>query len=210
MRYLTSALVSEGPTDDQFLPRLLGRALTYLCMTEFEDAVDVADVQVLRDRKGPSSVQDVIKVVELNRAAFSLIFFHRDQGTDPRRVEREWIQPLRELWGERAEQLVAVIPVRETEAWLLADGDALRNALGVPSWTDGFMGLPARPAQVEDLADPKRVLSDLTQRVSRSREDHFVQLGELVSLDRLYQVPAYRRWWDDTRQALTRLGYRRA
>ncbi|GGL87468.1 MULTISPECIES: DUF4276 family protein [Micromonospora] len=210
MRYLTSALVSEGRTDDQFLPRLLGRALTQLCYTAFEDAVEVADVQVLRDRKGPSSVQDVVNLVDENRAAFSLIFFHRDQGADADRVRREWVTPLRTLWGDRVEQMVAVVPVRETEAWLLADGDALRDALGVRGWTDETMGLPANPAHVERLGDPKRVLNDLMQRVSRSREDHYVQLGELVALDRLQQVPAYQRWWTDTRQALTTLGYRPA
>ncbi len=209
MRYLTSALVSEGNSDDQFLPRLLGRALAQLCLTEFEDAVDVADVQPLRDRTGPSSVADVVRLVEQNRANFSLIFFHRDQGADAGRVEREWIQPLRDLWGYRPEQLVTLVPVRETEAWLLADGDALRSALGVPGWSDTSMGLPAQPAHVERLPDPKRVLSDLTRRVSRSRKDHFVQLGEIVSLERLHDVPAYRRWWNETREALVRLNYRR-
>jgi hypothetical protein len=210
MRYLTSALVSEGSSDDQFLPRLLGRALTELCNTEFEDAVDVADVQPIRDRRGPSSVADVIELVEQHRASFSVIFFHRDQGANADRVATEWIQPLREMWGGRAEQLVALVPVRETEAWLLADGDALRSALGVPNWSDASMGLPAQPAQVERLPDPKRVLSDVMQRVSRSRTDHFTQLGELVSLDRLRAVPAYRRWWTETREALVRLNYRRA
>ncbi|RIV40619.1 DUF4276 family protein [Micromonospora radicis] len=210
MRYLTSALVSEGSSDDQFLPRLLGRALTELCNTEFEDAVDVADVQPIRDRSGPSSVADVIRLVDQHRASFSMIFFHRDQGTNADRVATEWIQPIREMWGSRAEQLVALVPVRETEAWLLADGDALRSALGVPNWSDASMGLPAQPAQVERLPDPKRVLSDVMQRVSRSRTDHFTQLGEIVSLDRLRAVPAYRRWWIETREALVRLNYRRA
>jgi hypothetical protein len=35
-------------------------------------------------------------------------------------------------------------------------------------------------------------------------------LGELVSLAKLDDVPAYRQWWADTRDALVRLGYRRA
>jgi hypothetical protein len=209
MRYLTSALVSEGVTDDQFLPRLLARALTEICQTEFEDAVEVADVQPLRDRKGPCSTADAIKLVEQNPASFSLIFFHHDQGASADRVAREWLQPLRQLWGDRAEQLVAVVPVRETEAWLLTDGDALRSALGV-RWTDAEMGLPAQPRRVERIADPKKVLDDLMSRVSRSTTDHFGQLGELVSLARLDDVPAYRQWWSDTRDALVRLGYRRA
>ncbi|MGC4856782.1 DUF4276 family protein [Micromonospora sp. DT4] len=209
MRYLTSALISEGVTDDQFLPRLLARALTEICSTEFEDAVEVADVQPLRDRRGPCSVADVIGLVEQNPASFSLIFFHHDQGSNAERTAAEWLRPLRELWGERAEQLVAVVPVRETEAWLLADGDALRNALGV-RWTDAEMGLPAQPRLAERVADPKSALNSVMDRVSRTTTDHYGQLGELVSLARLQRVPAYQRWWSDTRHALERLGYRSA
>ncbi|MBM0277958.1 DUF4276 family protein [Micromonospora tarensis] len=209
MRYLTSALVSEGVTDDQFLPRLLARSLTEICLTEFEDAVEVADVQPLRDRGGPCSVADVVGLVEQNPASFSLVFFHHDQGASAERTAAEWLRPLRELWGERAEQLVAVVPVRETEAWLLADGEALRRALGV-SWTDSEMGLPAQPRLVERVVDPKSALNSVMRRVSRSTTDHYGQLGELVSLDRLQGVPAYKRWWTDTRDALTRLGYRPA
>ncbi|MEU1585369.1 DUF4276 family protein [Micromonospora sp. NPDC005710] len=207
MRYLTSALVSEGVTDDQFLPRLLARALTEICLTEFEDAVDVADVQPLRDRRGPCSIPDVIGLVEQNPASFSLIFFHHDQGANRERTAAEWLRPLRELWGERAEKLVAVVPVRETEAWLLADGDALRSALGV-RWTDAEMGLPAQPRMVERIADPKSTLNSVMDRVSRSTTDHYGQLGELVSLARLQEVPAYQQWWSDTCDALVRLGYR--
>ncbi|MER5703410.1 DUF4276 family protein [Micromonospora sp. NPDC002296] len=208
MRYLTSALVSEGITDDQFLPRLLARALTEICQTEFEDAVEVADVQPLRARKGPCSTADVMKLVEQNSASFLLVFFHHDQGTSADRVAAEWLRPLRQLWGDRPEQLIAVVPVRETEAWLLTDGDALRSALGV-RWTDAEMGLPAQPRRVEQVADPKKVLNDIMGRVSRSTADHFGQLGELVSLARLDDVPAYRQWWSDTSDALARLGYRR-
>lgn len=207
MRYLTSALVSEGPTDDQFLPRLLGRALTELCLTEFDESVEVADVQPLRDRKGPSSIADVIKLVDRNPASFLLVFFHHDQGANADRAWAEWLTPLREQWGDRAERLVTVVPVRETEAWLLADGEALRRALGV-RWPDAEMGLPTRARDVENVADPKKVLNEVLHRVSRSIDDHYGQLGELVSLARLQGVPAYRQWWNDTRDALTALGYR--
>nr|MDT0663059.1 DUF4276 family protein [Micromonospora sp. DSM 115978] len=207
MRYLSTALVSEGVTDDQFLPRLLSRALTELCLTEFDDSVEVAEVQPLRDHGGPSSIGQLLDIVEGNKGAFNLIFFHRDQGANPHRVREEWLEPLRKRWVGRTEQLVAVVPVRETEAWLLADGQALRDALGV-RWSDADMGLPASPREVERVVDPKKLLNDVTGRVSRTVTDHFGQLGELVSLQRLDSVPAYRRWWDDTRNALESLGYR--
>ncbi|MFV2020322.1 hypothetical protein [Micromonospora sp. LOL_023] len=157
MRYLSTALLSEGISDDQFLPNLLVRALTELCEAEFIDQVEVADVQPLRDRPGPSTVDEAIAMVERNDGAFSAVFYHRDQGANPDRVQKEWLDPLRKRWADRGEQLVAVVPVRETEA---------------------------------------------------SVGDYLGQLGDYVDLGRLQQVPAYRRWWADTRQALVALGYR--
>ncbi|WFE24308.1 DUF4276 family protein [Solwaraspora sp. WMMD937] len=207
MRYLSTALISEGLSDDRFLPRLLARSLEELCLNEFDETVYVADVQPVRDRTGPAGIDDVVSMVDRSDGGFTIVFFHRDQGANADRVRNEWLEPLRKRWADRKEQLVAVVPVRETEAWLLADGQALRNALGV-RWSDVEMGLPGSPRQVEQIADPKKVLNDVTRRVSRSVGDHLGQLGELVDLDRLQQVPAYRRWWDDTRQALVALGYR--
>lgn len=206
MRYLSTALVSEGPSDDEFLPRLLGRALTELCLTEFDDPVEVADVLPLRAHSGPPTIDETIALVERNAGAFSVVFFHRDQGANAERVQDEWLDRLRQRWPFK-EPLVAVVPVRETEAWLLADGQALRDALGV-RWSDEEMGLPPHPRQVEDVPDPKKTLENVIRQVRRPTNGHRGQLGELVSLDRLRLVPAFQRWWDDTRQALLALGYR--
>ncbi|GAB3800854.1 hypothetical protein GCM10027605_17180 [Micromonospora zhanjiangensis] len=100
-----------------------------------------------------------------------------------------------------------MIPVRETEAWLLADGEALRNTLGV-RWSDADLGLPRRARDVEQISDPKKVLDQIMCRVSRPVRSHYGQLGELISLEKLREVPAYRRWWDDSRVALEALGFR--
>ncbi|HWH00903.1 MAG TPA: DUF4276 family protein [Pilimelia sp.] len=208
MRYLTSALISEGVSDDAFLPRLLTRALTELCAVEFGAPIDVADVQPLRRRGGPPTVDQAIDLVDAYPRSYLVVFFHRDQGGSADRVRREWLDPLRARWGDRAERLVAVVPVRETEAWLLADGDAIRRALGVPSWTDAQLGLPRSASDVERLPDPKKVVEALLGRVSRRPEHHLSQLGELVSLGRLSEVPAFTRWWSDTRDALLDLGFR--
>lgn len=208
MRYITSALVSEGTSDDRFLPPLLTRVLHEICGSEFADSVEIADVLALRGRQGPSPVAGVIDLIDKNPHSFNVVFFHRDQGANAARVTGEWLDPLRAAWGDRAERLVMVVPVRETEAWLLADGYALRNALGV-TWTDSRMGLPRTPAGVEDVEDPKKALNDIIRQVSRSRNDHWEQLGELVSVRRLLEVPAFRATWNDLRDVLADAGLQR-
>lgn len=207
MRYLTSALISEGITDDRFMSGLLSRILADICATEFDDSVEIADVLVLRNRCGPSSVPEILSLVDANPRTFMLVFVHRDQGANARRTEEEWLRPLKRSWGQRIERLVCVVPVREMEAWVLADGDALRRALGV-SWSDSELGVPVRRAAVEDISDPKKALALIEPRIGRGISNYFERLGELVSLKRLGEIPAYQRLLVDVRNALAELGYR--
>jgi len=158
MRYLTSALLCEGATDERFLPPLLTRTLEDLCRANFDQEVEVARVQPLRKKGGPRPIPEMISLVEENSGYFSIVYFHHDQGAHRQQVERDWLDPLRAAWGSRRELMIEVVPVRETEAWLLADGEAIRSALGV-AWTDDGMGLPSAPKLVEHIADPKDVLN---------------------------------------------------
>jgi hypothetical protein len=208
MRYLTSGLVAEGRTDDRFLPPLLSRALEELCADEFDESVEVSEVQVLRSRGGPLGVDGIVELVDGQRDSFVLVFVHRDQGANVDRVRSEWTEPLRTRWDDRAGRLVMVVPVRETEAWMLADGDALRAVLRV-RWPDSQLGVPAPPRRVEEIADPKQVLHRLEARISRSFDAYLDRLGEEMSIEALRKVPAFWQWWEDTRSALAEVGFRR-
>lgn len=207
MRYLTSALISEGPTDDKFLPRILNRMLVDLCVNEFSDQVEIADVKILRKRGGPSGIEEILKLVDDNQRAFVLIFIHHDQGASPSRTESHWLEPIRAAWGGRTEQLVFVVPIRETEAWILADGDAIRRSLGV-RWSNEIIGIPSRASAVEKIPDPKKVLARLEPRIGRSMVNYFDRLGELVSLSKLSELTAYRNLREQTKQALGAVGFR--
>jgi len=208
MRYLTTALISEGKTDDRFLLPLLGRALADMCAAEFDEVVDVADVRALRAHGGPPSIDDIMGLVEAERGSFNLVFVHRDQGASPTRVLSEWLGPLTDRWGDRPERLVTVVPVREMEAWLLADGDAIRSALRV-TWPDDQLGVPRAPDRVETIPDPKKVLDRLGTRMSRSFDAYYERLAEEISILTLRRVPAFDQWWVDTSAALVAAGFRR-
>ncbi|SNY12270.1 DUF4276 family protein [Paractinoplanes atraurantiacus] len=209
MRYLASALISEGVSDDRFLPFLLYRALEEICLTRFEDPVDVDQVTVLRHLQRPPNVPEILGLVEENADTFHLVFVHRDRGANADRVRDEWIAPLIKAWGRsRSERLVPVVPVRETEAWLLADGAALRAALGV-QWSDAEMGVPARPKDVEAIADPKIPIGRLARRRGRPIEDFFEEIAESISLDVLRKVPSFDAFEQQTVEALADMGYRR-
>lgn len=111
------------------------------------------------------------------------------------------------------ERTVGVVPVREMEAWALADGDALRGAFGAVL-DDAALGIPIRPREVEGIFDPKVVLEQAYRNVVGQRRrgkrkvaDFFDVIGERVRLERLREVPAYQHFEQELRTALLELGY---
>jgi|GEM_PF-2920692 len=88
MRYLSTALISEGLSDDRFLPRLLARSLKELCLNEFDETVYVADVQPVRDRTGPAGIDDVVSMVDRSDGAFAGAGVPAVVGRHPGRADR--------------------------------------------------------------------------------------------------------------------------
>lgn len=97
-----------------------------------------------------------------------ILLVHRDAEARPLNQRREEIH--RECEG-LAIDLVAVVPVRMSEAWLLSDEDAIRRAANNPN---GKCELDVPPAaRWEAIADPKdflfRILRTATELGARRR-----------------------------------------
>lgn len=93
--------------------------------------------------------------IELAKTDFDVIVVHRDAdnaGPDPR--TQEIINAV--TTEAAAAQVVPVVPVRMTEAWLLLDEAAIRQVAGNPNGRVGLK-LP-KPHEVESVADPKHAL----------------------------------------------------
>lgn len=85
--------------------------------------------------QGGSEVERVRSAVAQRRGAFSILVVHADGGGDWAAAVERHVRPIADAVAEVEEPdrlgVVGVVPVRETEAWLLADGDAVRSALGL-------------------------------------------------------------------------------
>jgi len=191
MRYLTSALVAEGESDELFLEQVLFRQLSVLATSAqvpFEIGVPV--IAECRTIVQTRTVQDECKVLT---ESCDVVFVHHDYN------ERAKFAPL-ELVAAGTSRLVHVVPIRETEAWMVADPEAF-DLLRGSDRTD----LPFVPARVEQLADPKAVLKVALGK--RPSADTFRIIGENISLDRLAQVPAYQLFLQDLTTALKELNF---
>ncbi len=220
MRYLGIALFAEGSTDDRFLNPLLARLCEDLCLRRGEGPIEVAPLVLLhapsRFRNASHEVQ-VLESVRNMQCQIDILFLHTDGGGDAARAIEERIDPVRRIIQERLTSFggraIAVVPVRETEAWALADGDAIRTAFG-SNRDDSSLGIPARIAEVESLPDPKRSLNDAwraawpnRRRRNQSATGCLDLLGQHARLDRLRLVPAFARLHDDLLGALRQLRF---
>ena len=215
MHYLVLALYSEGPTDYRFLSKVLYRSTHTLCMSRGRSLVEVSEEVLALD--APEEYRGgrrEVRILEAAREAvdsFHLLFVHADANGDEQRAREGRIQPAEELirreLGHSGISTVAVVPVRETEAWVLADRDALSLALG-GSLENPLLDIPDRPQEVEAITDPKKRLNEVFRAVQhgrlstrrrrgRSLGNYLGVLGELVSLERLGGVPAFQRFQTD-------------
>lgn len=81
---------------------------------------------------------------------------------------------------------VPVVPIRMTEAWLLADETAIRRAAGNPNGTMP-LDLPS-VARLENIPDPKRILHDVLRQASGLNSR---RRASLPIQERTLRIPQY-------------------
>ncbi len=216
MSFVGLALFAEGPTDHRFLSPILRRLTEETCCG-LQRPIEIGDVMALTSPGGSHGRPRKERILEAAReacGAWTLLFIHTDGEGDPAIARAQRVTPAAErisseLSGGRC---VAVVPVRETEAWAVADGNALRVAFGV-THDDASLGVPSHPRNVEGLRDPKAVLESAYQSAVRRRRrrrggaSRFLErIGEHVSFQVLASVPAFQQLRDDLAAALQQLG----
>lgn len=223
MRVFGAALYAEGPTDYRFLTPVLTNLCKDLLTRCGQEAIEIQDLLHLHAPSSAREARREIKVLQAVREAsiqFDVLFIHSDGGGDPEAVLRDQIEPsrisLRTECPRWRGKTVPVIPVRETEAWAIADGEALRKVFGC-SRSDPDLGLPSNSRAVERILDPKRTFheaclaaSPYLRRRNRHPAEYLEGIGEFLRLERLRSVPAFLRMGGVLKDVLRELGFLRA
>lgn len=176
-------MVADGGTDRTLIP-ILQWALHRL-----DPGVDILEPDFCK-RSAP--VEDFLSGYETGSM---LVFVHRDAETLTLDQRKE------EFANVTRPDVVPVIPVRMTEAWLLIDGAAIGKAADRPG---AAVALPSL-RQLENIADPKAVLEDLLiqaagrlsgRKLARFRSsltDRRVNVASLIAdFTQLESLPAFR------------------
>jgi len=140
-----------------------------------------------------------------------VLFVHRDAEREPKEHRLEEIRNA--VDAAAARNVVPVVPVRMTEAWLLFEELAIRRAADNPNGRVR-LALP-RLREVESIPDPKQTLSDLLVLASEKagrRLDHFrrdishrrLRVASLITdFSPLQQLSAFQEFLFATGQVLT-------
>jgi hypothetical protein len=147
MKRVTATLVTDGSSD-----KLLAPLIELLINTHTELAYQVSCAEGLPPSSSGLRAR-IDSALELFPCDF--LFVHRDAegvaaNVRQQEIETNW------LGSRQTATLICVIPVRMTEAWLIANEKPIRSAVGNPNGNE-FLGLPAIK-DIESLPNPKDIL----------------------------------------------------
>lgn len=145
-RQLAWALVADGGTDRMLVP------IIEWAIHRLDPEVEILEPEF---RKRTGSVGNYLGGFS---SGSMLVFVHRDAETE------SLDQRLAEFEDVDRRDVVPVIPVRMSEAWLLIDGHAIARAAGAPN---ARVVLP-QLADLESIADPKQLLGRLLYKAAGS------------------------------------------
>jgi len=209
--WIGAALFCEGTTDHLFFDALIPRVIADLTQ-ESPHHIEVNILDALPNRLR-GRYTDFREEVSSYAAAMNLLFLHCDGGSDPdtarNRVLAPYVDAIAGLGGFES---IPVVPVREMEAWALADPAAITAVTRSTVSTDD-LPLPHRAGDVERITDPKQCLDQAVRICHAPRRGAVLKgyeflglLGERVSLERLSLVPSFQAFTRDLTDALGRLG----
>jgi hypothetical protein len=202
--YLCPGIFAEGPSDYRFLFGLLDRMLEAVAAKVLEGRFNSAQAVGIdaprRDRKKRRD-ERIAAAIDASWDECTLFVVHGDGAGDPAGARRDLIEPGLTLARERHPDLAAAacVPVREIEAWMLADAGAFSRIFR----TEHVPDLPRDP---ESEIDPKRTLADVLRSMGARLEDgigrYHGELGREVDPAQLRRLPAFRRFEMDLRTAV--------
>lgn len=218
MNILIIGFTTEGTTDVRFLQNIIGRTFERIAY-ECEGEIVIHDPQHLPAKKENFTDQVITSAREAEKAGVMVLCVHVDADDDTDAIAHETrIRPAFDAVTNHEEtlckNLVAVVPVQMTEAWMLADKELLKREIGTIK-SDNELGLSRK---AETIANPKEVIEnairiafeDSTRR-RRNRSltisELYLPIGQKLSLEKLALLPSYVKFQDAVREAFIKLNY---
>ncbi|MFJ1755871.1 hypothetical protein [Kitasatospora sp. NPDC088134] len=197
-------------SDEPFLRTLITRQVEELLVASPSGRVYVQSCEVSSVRITDRGAVEAATAMALD-LRIGLLFLHSDEKESSK--AENMVDTIRQrVQGMKAAEPVALVPVRMTESWMLADRKAIAAAVAGADLT----AYPYRhPEEVEKAhnrpdhpACAKRVWQAIVGKGHAGvLDDSMEQLAQLIDLRILGRLPSYQRWLADTEHALKLKGF---
>jgi hypothetical protein len=217
MTQIFVGLLAEGTTDNLFLSSIVEKTLldvAFTCKGQIE-----IELLIIEKEKGLTFVQEILEASKKGFENFgmNILCVHTDADTKtldnayeykiiPAQVELE-----KQNDTDYCKNLVAIVPIQETEAWMLADTALLKSEIGTDK-TDNELGINKQP---ESITNPKEVIENAI-RVAREEQtkrkrsnltiaDLYLPIGQSMDLEKLTGLPSYQNFQENVRGAFRKM-----
>jgi hypothetical protein len=218
IKQLIIGFAAEGPTDNRFLENIIQRSFEEAAF-ECVGQVEILPVQTLK--KKPGDFAGVVKdyAREADRQGITVLCIHADADdrTDARAFEYK-INPAFSAVAKLKEShfcknLVAIVPVQMTEAWMLSDKELLKSEIGTNKSNEA-LDIDNLP---ESYKNPKQAIiativigrQDMPKRRRKDLkiEELYSLIGQKLDLGALEKLESYQKFKQAIRNALNKLNY---
>jgi hypothetical protein len=203
--FILAGLFTEGTTDIRFLSSVVERTLedvAFDCTGDIETKLEIITI----DKKGLGFTQQVLNASKSSHDRFGalLLFVHTDSDdVNDDIIFNSKIIPANEALllkdeVEYCKRMVAIVPIRMTESWMIADKELLKSEIGIEK-TDAELGIHLNPELVNN---PKNLIENII-RISKEDEtkrkrnrgleisDLYQIIGQKIELSELTKLPSY-------------------
>jgi Domain of unknown function (DUF4276) len=215
MTFVSWASLYEGTSDAAYFEVLIPRLIEEILLVDGVRNTTVATGSAVFLGSNGRGVEAVAEESCQASSAFHLVFIHADTGG--RGLQQNlaahsvaYCQAMADLCGWKSERCITITPSRETEAWVLADPNAVTAAFGY-NGTPASVGLPANARAAERLNDPKAVLVEVVASIRKRRSrpsptQLFPAVAQRQSIASLRQAASFRAFESSVRRGLADIG----
>lgn len=213
-------LAAEGTTDIRFLTGIVKRTLNEVAFQESRYNIDIYVNDIDVSKSGLSFTEYVANASREGVRQFGMmaLAIHTDADTNTYEERfRNKILPTQEYLNNIEDEdicklLIPIIPVRMTEAWMLADKQLLKNEIGTTK-SDSELVINRDP---EAFSDPKEVIENAiriaTQDYPKRRRrlnisELYSIIGDKLSTAELSRLESYRNFRAEVRNAYRAFDY---
>ena len=211
--------VTEGTTDTRFLESIIQRSFEDIAF-ECRGQMEILPVQHIK-KEGKSKFIDAVKhcARQARQIGVMILCVHVDaDDRDDKIVFDRKINPVFQecshLPGDDyCNNLVAIVPVQMTEAWMLSDTTLLKDEIGTDK-SNLDLGIHRN---AEDYKDPKEAIrtairiarQELTKRRRHKLkiDELYSPIGQKIDLNVLGTIPSYQKFQSAIRDAYRELKF---